>query len=142
MPPAGYGVPVGTGRERPQILENHLPDRVVTAAIVAGAIGLAIVAHRLLSAVAGRGAHASGAGFPGRLLAKMKGPTALLLPLAAAMAALPVMGPDENVAVFARRTLTLVLTGCVGWLAVRLIGALFDSAMEHYRIDHADNLAA
>ncbi len=125
----------------PQILDNHLADWVVMAAIVAGAVGLAVVAHWLFFAAAGRGARAARADILGRLLLKTKGPTALLFPVAAAMAALPALGLNEIAGIFVHRTLTIVLIGCIGWLAVGLIAALFDSAMERYRIDHADNLA-
>ena len=126
----------------PKLFEIDLNELIFLGLAVGGAIGVGLAVHWATFAVLGRMARLTEVALFGDLVARTRRPAALFFPLMLALAILPVLDLAGESAQVALSALTICMAGCIGWLSLGVVNALFDSAAKRYSIDHDDNLAA
>jgi small-conductance mechanosensitive channel len=107
------------------------------------ALVVALLAHGVAYAVAGRAAARTRSVVDDAVVARSRGPARLIFLLIAGLAVLPGL-PEAGrpAAEVVNRLLTLAMTGSVGWLAVSLTGVVQDYVEARFDIGQADNLLA
>jgi small-conductance mechanosensitive channel len=120
----------------------HWQTWLWSAALLFGAVVVAIVAHRVIFALVRRVTVRS----PNSLLASVirygENPAQLILLLALTGAVLPVLPVPPAVARAAEHVVGLGLIACIGWLLVAMVEVFDDLIATRHSVDVRENLAA
>jgi small-conductance mechanosensitive channel len=113
-----------------------------SAGLAAGAIFLALAAHRILFALGQRISKRKGSAFYAMLARYEGAPTRLLLPLLTLLTVVPLM--PESPVFLSRLThaVGLAIIASVAWLAVAMLDVLQDYISHRHALELSDNLAA
>ncbi len=128
----------GIDGDIPEVLEAWL----INVLVVAVALGLAVVAHRISFAALARLARRTTGTIDNSLVRYAKQPALLIFAILAVFLILPGLEVAEGVKVSAQRALSLALTAALGWLAFNLTRIINDVVAARYDLSAADNLAA
>ncbi len=121
---------------------QHWQPWLWSLAVLAGAMGLAIVAHSLLFALATRVARRPGRIIDNSLVRHAEGPTRWIFPLLAIVLALPALPVRSSVVRVLRHAVGLGLIAALAWVLILLAEVFGDALYAKYRMDVADNLGA
>jgi small-conductance mechanosensitive channel len=130
---------------RRKALQNFWGDTehlLISGAVLAGAVILALIAHYLLFQAIERFARRKG--HPGNLMfvTRCKAPARAVLPLLALVFALPFAPLPAHLKDILQHTLDMGVIASVGWAAIILVELLGDIVFARYTTDVSDNLAA
>ncbi len=114
---------------------------LISGAVLAGAVFLALLAHAILYAIIERLAKRKG-GSDIFILKRSKAPTRTILPLLALVLALPFAPLPAHLKDILQQTLGLGVIASVGWGVIIAVQLLGDMVFSRYTIDVDDNLAA
>lgn len=114
---------------------------LIAAAVLAGAVGLAMLAHLMLYGVIERLARRAG-GSDLSLVKRSKAPTRTIFPLLALVLALPFAPLPQHLRDILQHVLGLGVIASVGWGVIILVRVFGDVVYSRYTIDVDDNLAA
>jgi small-conductance mechanosensitive channel len=117
-------------------------DLLWSALILAGAILLGLIVHRVTFAIARRIVARTTNPIDQSVVRHAEIPAKLILPLLAVLLVLPGLRLPETAAAPFSHLLTLALIAGVGWLVTRLVNVVDDFIAEKYRLDVSDNLSA
>jgi small-conductance mechanosensitive channel len=115
---------------------------LLSAAVLLGFPLLAVVAHALLVSVAGRLARRTASPLDESIVRHARGPTRVIFPLLALLAALPQAGLPSTVLGPLGHAAGIGLIASSAWLLVALLSVVDDAIQSRYRVDVKDNLAA
>lgn len=115
---------------------------LISGAVLAGAVLLALIAHYLLFQAIERFARRKG--HPGNLMFvnRCKNPARAVLPLLALVFTLPFAPLPAHLKDILQHTLDMGVIASVGWAAIILVQLLSDMVFARYTTDVSDNLAA
>jgi small-conductance mechanosensitive channel len=117
-------------------------DWVIAIAIAAGAIIVALVAHRILFSVLARFAAKPGRVVDASLVRHGRGPAKWIFPLLALLIALPLIPLSRSIKSPAEHAVGIGLIAAVAWVFILIAEVFSDLLTARYRIDVEDNLAA
>jgi small-conductance mechanosensitive channel len=120
----------------------HWQTWLWSAALLIGAFIVAIVAHRIIFAVARRIIRRSPDSLSASVVRYAENPAQLILLLAITTAILPVLPLPPGVDHAAEHIAGIGLVGCVGWLLIALVDVFDRVVAIRHSIDVRDNLAA
>ncbi len=123
-------------------LPKHWHAWARSVGVLAGAIVIALAAHRALYAVLKRVARRSGSVLVDSLVRHTQRASKWILPLLALLAAVPYIKLPEYVLTPVERGLGLGLIAAVAWLVILFSEVVSDVVASRYRVDVADNLTA
>jgi small-conductance mechanosensitive channel len=123
-------------------LELELKDVLVAAGMLAAAIAAGFAVHLIAFSAFRRVAGKTGSIIDDSLVKHGRRPARVLLPLTAAMMALPFLPVSSEVIGVIRHVALLCLIAAAAWLVVSLTAVFDDVFLAKYRIDTKDNLAA
>ena len=112
------------------------------AAILAGSIILALLAHHVIFLFARRFGERTGGVIANSLVRHAAGPTRWILPLLAIILALPALPVRSDLVLILRQIVGLGVIAAVGWVVILLTEVLTDALFARYRLEMADNLTA
>jgi small-conductance mechanosensitive channel len=115
---------------------------LVPAAVLIGSVLVALGAHWVIFAVAGRLAKRTGSVVDDSLVRHTRRPTRVVFPLLAIFVALPVLPVTGVVEGAIRHLLALAMIAVVAWAVVVLTEVVSDAVSTKYRMDVEDNLEA
>lgn len=118
---------------------SHL---LISAGMLAGACLVALVAHYIIYAIAGRFARRKGESAKMSFARRTKAPARVILPLLALVLAAPFTPLPAHLKSILQHVLGLGMIGAVGWGVILLVRLLSDMVFARYTIDVDDNLAA
>ncbi len=125
-----------------QWIEQHWPDLLWSAAILVGAIALALVIRTIVFWSLRRMAHRKGALLGQSLTRHSERPSRWIFPLLAVLCILPGLPlPDELMSAL-EHIASLGLIAAIAWLVILVIAIMSDVLAGRYRTDVADNLQA
>lgn len=128
------------------LLDGVIPEVVqawlVAILAAAFAVGLALLAHRLLFAALERLTKRTRKVVDNAFVRYARHPAKLIFAVFALFLILPGLGIAEDLKAAGLRLLTLVLTAALGWLAFSLTHIINDIVAERYDLRAADNLEA
>ena len=113
-----------------------------SAALVVGAVVVAIVAHRMIFAAAHRITKRKARPILGSIIRYGEKPAQLILLLAVIEAVMPLLPLPPKVALAAERIAGLGLIACVGWLLIALVQVFDELVAYRHSVDVRENLAA
>src|SRR5271156_5463170 len=113
-----------------------------SAGLAAGAVVVAVAAHRVPFAVGKRVDRSKGAAFYALLARHEQRPTGFLLPVLALLLVVPWLPLPSGVVAHLTHTLGLALIGCLAWQAVAMLDVLQDYISHRHALELSDNLAA
>jgi small-conductance mechanosensitive channel len=113
-----------------------------SASILAMAIVISLIAHRILFALLRRLARRSGSVLVNSFVHHSKNPSTWILPLLALLAAVPTTRLPKDVLIPVERALEIGLIAAIAWLVILFSEIASDVIASRYRVDVADNLAA
>jgi small-conductance mechanosensitive channel len=123
-------------------LVDQLPSLAANLILITFAIAGALLVHRLLFALLGRGARHSETGGSRLLIRRLCRPARWLFVALALTGVLPALELGARGTALWQRAAGLLTPALIGWLAVAVLGALSDVAQARARIDVPDNLRA
>jgi small-conductance mechanosensitive channel len=123
-------------------LTKHWQAWAWSVGVVAIAIVVALIVHRVLFALLKRVSQRSGSVLVGSLLRHLQRASNWILPLLALLAAVPYIKLPENILTPIERGLGLALIAGVAWLVIVFSEVVADVVAARYRVDVADNLTA
>lgn len=115
---------------------------LVAGIVVAAAIILSLIAHRVVFFLAVRVSRRKGSPLGQLFVERAKKPALFVFPLITLVMALPVAPFPPDVLVALQRLLGLGVIVAVGWAVVLLVELASDAIYSRYSVDVADNLAA
>jgi small-conductance mechanosensitive channel len=115
---------------------------LVPAAIIGGAVLVAIGTHRAFFALAKRGVRHKGGHLIESILRHEDTPSQLILPLLAVLVTLPWLAFTTTTAARVSHGLFLILIASLGWLAIGVLNAFQDFISRKYDVEAGDNLTA
>jgi small-conductance mechanosensitive channel len=124
------------------LLGLDLKVYLYTAAILGGAVLLALFFHVLIFLALKRGTDRTDNVVKESLVAHARRPAALLLPLAAILSALPALTLPADLLEGLRHIVALGMIGAIAWLAINITAVFDDLISSKFRIDVGDNLLA
>jgi small-conductance mechanosensitive channel len=113
-----------------------------SAGLTAGAVLVALAAHRILFALGQRISRRKGSAFYALLARYEGGPTRLLLPLLALLSVVPWMPLSPVTLSRLTHALGLSLIASIAWLAVAMLNVVQDYISHRHALELSDNLAA
>jgi small-conductance mechanosensitive channel len=126
-----------------QFFQQNWHTLLISAAIVASAIVVALIAHFILFWLLARFARREGAvGVDRSFIRRGRTPALFILPLLAVLAILPGLPLPPTLMSALEHITGLGLIASVAWLLILLIDVASDVLSERYRMDTADNLVA
>lgn len=117
-------------------------DALWSAGIVAAAILLGLLAHRIVFGVARRVTGRTANRVDQSVIRHAEAPARLIFPLLAMLAAIPGLPLPEALAGPFRHLAILVLIAAVGWLGTQLVNVMDDFVALRYSLAVSDNLGA
>jgi small-conductance mechanosensitive channel len=123
-------------------LLESLPEWAIPALLVAGAAGLALVAHALVFAVLRRASRRSQVVADDSFAKHARGPARWILVAIAVQATLLRVAPASALFEGLRHLVRLVIIGSVAWLVAALLRVAEDVVARRFRVDVRDNLQA
>jgi small-conductance mechanosensitive channel len=124
------------------LLEGEWKGYLLTAAVLGGAVLLALLAHSLIFFALKRGARRTGSIVDDSLVAHARRPAFVLLPLAAIMIVLPSFTMRTSLLEGVRHLVALGMIASAAWLAISLTAVFDDYISSRFRIDVSDNFLA
>ncbi len=124
------------------LLEVEWKTCLLTAAILGGAVLLALLAHFLIFLALKRGAGRTGSVVDNALVAHARRPAFILLPLAAIVIVIPSLRLPADLLEGVRHIVALGMIGAAAWLAISLTAVFDDFISSKFKIDVSDNLLA
>lgn len=115
---------------------------LISGAVLAGAIFLALLGHYILFQIVERLARRKGDQANLSVVRRSKAPARAILPLLALVLALPFAPMPEHLRDILQHVLGLCVIASVGWGVIILVQLLGDMVFSRYTIDVDDNLAA
>jgi small-conductance mechanosensitive channel len=115
---------------------------LVSAAIVAGGVLVAIGAHRAIFTLAKRGVRHRVGQLIESVVRYGDAPSRLIMPLLAVLATLPWLAFANTTAAKVSHGLLLLLIGSLGWLAIGVLNAFEDFISQKYAVEASENLAS
>jgi uncharacterized membrane protein len=116
--------------------------RLISLAILAGAIVLALVVHFIFFFLTERLARSKGRNTEFLFARRAKNPARIILPLLALVLVVPLVPIPENLKYILQHALGLGVIASVGWAIVILSKFASDLVFARYPIDSPDNLSA
>lgn len=123
-------------------LLEHWQALLWSAAILAGAVSVALVVHRLVFIFAKRVSQRTGSVIEDSLVRHGERPTRWIFPFLALVLVLPMLPFRSDVLRALQHAVGLGLILSMGWVCVLLADVFGDALYARYRIDVSDNLAA
>jgi small-conductance mechanosensitive channel len=111
-------------------------------AVAAGAILIALAAHRVVFALGKRVANRKGGAFYALLARHEENPTRLLFPLLALMVVIPWLPLASYILSRLNHAAGLTLIACFAWQAVAMLDVLQDYISHRHALELSDNLSA
>lgn len=124
------------------LLEGEWKECLLTAAILGGAVLLALLAHFVIFLALKRGARRTGSTVDNLLVAHARRPAFVLFPLAAIMIALQSLKLQAGLLEDLQHIVALGMIAAAAWLAISLTAVFDDYISSRFRIDVSDNLLA
>lgn len=121
---------------------NSWTDLTWSAAVVVGAVLVALIAHRVAFGLLDRITRRTSASWDGSAVRHTRGPAALALALFAVLFVMPGAPMDEAVRDALSHAIAVGLVACVAWAVIALVDVIEDVMRAKYRTDVADNLQA
>ncbi len=115
---------------------------LLTAAVLGGAVLLALSAHYIIFLALKRGADRTGSVVDSSFVTHARRPTALLLPLATILSVLPSLKVPTGILEGMRHAVALGMIAAIAWLAISLTAVFDDFISSKFKIDVSDNLLA
>jgi small-conductance mechanosensitive channel len=122
--------------------EQGWESLLITLGTLAAAAVVGLLVHWLLHRVARRLAAATETSWDDHLVARLRGPAALLFPLLAVVWVRPGVRLPETAAGFLSRTLELAVIGTVAWMIAGVVLTVRDQILSRYPVDVEDNVRA
>jgi small-conductance mechanosensitive channel len=120
----------------------HWQTWLWSAALLIGTVLIAVVAHRIIFAVARRIIRRSPDSLAASVVRYGENPALLILVLLLLAGVLPILPVPKSVSRIAEHIAGLGLVGCIGWLLIALV-EVFDKVVAiRHSVDVRDNLAA
>lgn len=123
-------------------ISTVLEDWLTGLLVMALAVGVGLVVHWFLFALLARLAARTKSGVDSSVVRHARQPARLILIIVCLFLVLPGLGIAEDIKVSGQRTLTIVFTASIGWLAFNLTRVINDAVAERYDLSVADNLRA
>jgi small-conductance mechanosensitive channel len=121
---------------------NHWQNVAISAAILGGAVGLALLAHWIIFLVLDRLARKPSRTTEASIARHGRRPSAWVLPLLALLIAIPATPLPRSVTVPFGRVIGLGLIAAIGWAVILIADVLADVITARFRLDVRDNLEA
>jgi small-conductance mechanosensitive channel len=118
------------------------PRWLWSVALLAGAILIALVIHRVAFAIFDRISGRTAVGWDAALVRRARGPARLAMVLFAVLFVLPQADLDAAASDLIQHVIALGLIGCIAWAVIALVDVIEAVMRLKYRIDVADNLEA
>ncbi len=125
-----------------QLFLGYWQEWLLSGAILAGVIGLAYVAHRVVFSLAQRMALRTDSVIDDSLVRHGRRPAKWIFPLLAIVLTLPALPLRTNILQPLQHAIGLCLIVSIAWVIALLADVLTDVAYARYRIDVSDNLTA
>lgn len=125
-----------------QDLWGDTPTWLISAAILAGAIALALIAHFILFLLAEKLAQRNQQGTEFSFAKRAKNPARLIFPLVALFLTIPLAPIPGNLKSMLQHALGLGVIASAGWAIVILAKLAGDIVFARYTLDSPDNLTA
>lgn len=110
--------------------------------LIAAALLVALVAHRLAFAILDRITRRTALGWDGAVVRRARGPARVALVLFAMLFVLPNAPMDAGVRVSIQHLIAIGLIGCIAWGVIALVDVVGDVMRTKFRTDVPDNLEA
>lgn len=117
-------------------------DWLWSGGVLVGSVMLALIAHWVLFAAAGRFAQRTGSSTDDSIVRHTRRPTRIILPLLAVFLVLPVLPLPQFLRQPIGHLLALAMIAVVGWSVIALTEIATDVVSTKYRMDVPDNLEA
>jgi small-conductance mechanosensitive channel len=124
------------------LLGVELKVYLLTAAILGGAVLLALLTHHIIFLALKRGADRTDSIVDSSFVTHARRPTSIFLPLAAILSILPSLNVPAGLIEGMRHTVVLGMIAAVAWLAISLTAVFDDFISTKFKIDVSDNLLA
>ncbi len=127
---------------------NNWQNALVSVALVAGAVVIGLVVHRIVYSISVRVTRAEGEIWEqaqelnASLVRRSRRPVNMIMPLISILFVLPLLPESTRVVHSVQHLVGLGLIGTVAWLLVAMVGVVDDMAALKYRMDVRDNLNA
>ncbi len=117
-------------------------ELAVNGALLAGALLVALIVHRLMYSAASRVARRTRGTVDNALVTHSRRPGRAILTVIALFLVVPNLNIPADTIASVKHLLTLAMTASVGWLAIGLTGVITEVITARYDITAADNLEA